>query len=64
MVRQKKQQARAGAWSEDWFLKESAALPGSRASGAKEKQMNPWSALLNEGMLAQGKGIGNGGEHS
>ena len=25
--------------------------------------MNPWSALLNEGMLAQGKGIGNGGEH-
>src|SRR5258708_37164351 len=59
MVRRAKKQARAGAWGEYWFEGERGPtwVP---ASGAKEKRMNPWSALLNGGMLAQGRYGSNG----
>jgi len=42
-------------------LKESAALTLGPVSGAKEKSIYPWSALLNEPMLTQGMGSGNDG---
>src|ERR1700675_4306541 len=58
MVRRAKKQARAGAWREFWFEGERAPT-WVRVSGAKEKRMNPWSALLNGGMLAQGRSGGN-----
>jgi hypothetical protein len=58
MVRRAKKQARAGAWREFWFCRR-ARPTWVPASGAKEKRVNPWSALLNGGMLAQGNGRGN-----
>jgi len=39
-------------------LKESAALPWVPESGAKEVRNSPWSALLNDAMLAQRLGPG------
>ena len=63
MVRRQKIRRGPAPGEDVGFLKESAALPWVPVCGAKEDRTSPWSALLNDAMLAQRNGPSNGKAH-